>query len=288
MNIDKIINGKKLGNSFSQSVYLIDKEKVLKIYNNLDKGQNELDYLNYFSGKINVPGVIDSGIYEDKFYIIIDYVEGENYTDEENFILEDDVYRKIGILLGKMHSLSPLREDTWKDYMLYRIERNYKFLKDKNVLDDIDRVYDYLKKKVNILDYSSRCMHADFRMGNLILNDDVYLLDLESVKSGDPVFDFVKLYRIFSKNSFQLLKEGYESVRKLDLDFEERLHFYNLYDAFTTAGWCIEVDRYESDFYNFNMRFLKEEMKYIWKKEATQEEKDMDSSLLKRLNQVQK
>lgn len=267
MNLEKILesinNGKRMENSFSQSVYLIDEDKILKIYNNLDKFKNEVDYLSYFSNFINVPSILDSGMYNDKFYIVMNYIEGENYTDEEEFILDSGTYKKIGILLGKIHNLVPLKDDNWKEYMLYRIERNYEILKSKNVDVDIDSVYGYLKRETSFLDYDSRCIHADFRMGNLILNDSIYLIDLESVRSGDPIFDFVKLYRVFSKDNFELFKEGYESIRKLDVEFEKKLHFYNLYDAFTTAGWCIEANRYESNFYNFNMNFLKEEMKYI-------------------------
>ncbi len=286
MDIEKILesinSNEKLGNSFSQSVYLIDKDKILKMYSNLDKGKNELDYLNYFNGNLNVPVVLDSGMYDNRFYIIMDYVEGENYTDEEEFVLENDMYKKIGSLLGNMHNLDPLKEDTWKSYMLYRVERNYEFLKSKNIDLDIDSCYEYLKNVISTLSYESHPMHADFRMGNLILGKDPYLIDLESVKSGDPVFDFVKLYRIFSKDKFSLFKEGYESVRKLDSDFLDRLHFYNLYDSFTTMGWCIEVNRYESDFYNFNKKFFKEEMNYLCEKGVIQKERSMDSSSLKK------
>lgn len=280
--VESIKNDDKLGNSFSQSVYLIDKDKILKMYNNLDKGKNEFDYLDYFNGNLNVPSVLNSGMYDNRFYIIMNYIEGENYTDEEDFTLDDEMYKKIGTLLGNMHSLDPLKEDTWKEYMLYRVERNYEFLKSKNVNLDIDSCYNYLKDMISTLSYESHPMHADFRMGNLILGDEPCLIDLESVKSGDPVFDFVKLYRIFPQDKFSLFKEGYESVRKLDFDFSDRLHFYNLYDSFTTMGWCIEVDRYESDFYNFNKKFFKEEMNYLCEKGVIQKEESLGSSSLKK------
>lgn len=280
--IERVQNDEKLGNSFSQSVYLIDKDKILKLYNNLSKGRNEADYLEYFKGYVNVPGILESGEYDDRFYIIMDYVDGENYADEEEFNLDDKTYKKIGVLLGKMHSLPPLKADEWKSYMLYRVERNYEFLKSKNVNLDIDSCYEYLKDMIATLDYESHPMHADFRMGNLILGEEPCLIDLESVKSGDPVFDFVKLYRIFSKDQFALFREGYESVRKMDANFLDKLHFYNLYDSFTTMGWCIEVNRYESDFYNFNKRFFGEEMNYLCEKGVIQREKDMDSSSLKK------
>ena len=285
MNIDKFlkqVSNQKIANSFSQSVYLIDKDKILKIYNNLDKGQNELDYLKYFSGKLNVPKVLDSGLYNNRFYIVMNYIKGDNYTDEEQFHLDNETYKQIGVLLGKMHSLKPLKEDKWKEYMLYRIDRNYNLLKEKQVDIDVEKVYEYLKEQVNSLEYDPKCIHTDFRIGNLIFNEKVNLIDLESTKSGDPVFDFVKLYRIFDTQKFNLFKEGYESVRKLDPKFDEKLHFYNLYDAFTTTGWCIEVNRYNSDFYKFNMKFLKEEIENIWHTEHTHQGKNVAPSLSKK------
>lgn len=267
---DNVVNIKQINNSFSQKVYYVEgnKKYILKMYENKLKFENELKYLNYFKEKLNVPYVYKHSTYNDEFYIIMEYIEGLSFKDEDDFKLEDEIYKKTGILLAHMHSLKPIDENKWNEYMLYRVEKNHQILKSKNI--NLDKCYNYLKETISDLNYDESCMHSDFRIGNLIFNEDVYLLDLESTKTGDSVFDFVKMSRVLNIEQFKLLLEGYKTIHHLPDNFEERLHFYNLYDAFTTMGWCIEVDRYQCDFYELNLSNLKKELNYIWEEEVIQ------------------
>lgn len=268
---------KKMDNSFSQNVYLLDRKNVLKIYNNIEIGKNELKFLNYFYNKINVPKVLESGENNEKFYILTEYIQGINYKDEDKFIIPSTIYYKIGELMASLHNLEPLEEDNWKQYMLFRTERSYNIFKQKQIATDfdIDKIYNYIKNEINNLSYKPCNIHCDFRMGNIIINkDNVALIDLESAKTGDSVFDFIKLYRVFSEKNFESFKSGYENKRKLAFDFYKRIHFYNLYDAFTTLGWCIEANRYKSEFYMFNLKFLNKEMNYLCLEEHIQMEKN--------------
>lgn len=260
---ENIINVKEINNSFSQKIYYIEANKkyIIKIYNNISKFENELSYLNYFEQKINVPSVYKHGNNKDDFYIVMEYIDGLNFKDEDILELDDKAYKEIGVLLGKMHSLKPVSENKWNEYMLYRIEKNYHILKSQGI--NVDKCYNYLKDKVGTYHFEEICMHSDFRMGNLVFGDEVYLLDFESVKTGDAVFDFVKMYRILNAHQFKLLLKGYKTTCILPNNFEERLRYYNLYDAFTTMGWCVEVGRYKSDFYKLNLHHLKKEIKSI-------------------------
>ena len=47
----------------------------------------------------------------------------------------------------------------------------------------------------------------DFRIGNVMFgkNDEIGLIDLESMKNGEYVFDFVKMHRVLTEDKFNIL-----------------------------------------------------------------------------------
>src|SRR5574344_1179764 len=265
--IDNIKNIKEINTSFSQKIMYVEGENkyIVKIYKNIKKGENEKRFLEYFKKNLNVPKVYKSGIEEKEYFIIMEYIEGITYQDEDELTIDNDVFKNIGRLLGQMHSLKPIEDDNWIEYMLKRINENYLVLKGKGI--KFDKCYEYLIKETKLLKYEPCCIHSDFRMGNLILGNDVTLIDLESVKTGDSIFDFMKLYRVLNDTQFNCLIEGYTNIKKLDNNFLKKLHFYNLYDAFTTMGYCIIENRYNSDFYKFNYDNLYKEMCLLWGEE---------------------
>ena len=116
MDIESFLkeNNNTLDNSFSQSVFEIEDNQILKVFDDINRGKTELLYLNYFYNKLNVPKVLDSG---------------NNYSDEEKVTFSNETYLKMGTLLAKMHTLDIIEEDNWKEYMLYRIDKNYNYLK---------------------------------------------------------------------------------------------------------------------------------------------------------------
>ena len=98
----------------------------------------------------------------------------------------------------------------------------------------------------------------DFRVGNVIIdeNKNVGIIDLESMKNGEYVFDFVKINRIFNRNNFKSFLEGYKSEKKIDTDFSDKLKFYSFFDSYTSLYWCYTNAQVDSDFYNINNKIV--------------------------------
>ncbi len=102
----------------------------------------------------------------------------------------------------------------------------------------------------------------DFRVGNIMIanNNEVGIIDLESMKNGEYVFDFVKMNRIFNEDNFNIFLDGYKSVKSIDADFDEKLKFYSFFDSYTSLYWCVSKNQTDLDFYKLNHSIA---MKYL-------------------------
>jgi fructosamine-3-kinase len=256
-------------NSYNSSVYICfdensEKKYIFKICNNEKKRKTESEYLLYLNKYILVPDIINNGSKKDVHYIIIEFICGDSMYDEESRKLLDKTIEEIGQLLAKLHTV-PLSkiDDNWKEYLLGCLEKT------KEVLDGYlgsvnnQKIYEYLKKYINDkLDYNPVLLHMDFRIGNLIFNNDgIYLIDLESVKSGDSVFDFVKMSRILTVHQFKILLKTYNKNRTLDNNFKKKLVFYRLFDSYTSLFWCISKNQINSNYFEINSKVVNKGIK---------------------------
>ena len=266
-NVNKIVSA---SNSYNSNVYIIesDNEKyVFKISNNKQKRKNECKYYNYLSKIIPTATVLDSGEVNDIQYNIISFLEGVNLFDDEcNSLNENQIYN-IGKLLAKVHTADLIDEDndSWILYLNNVLEKTNDTL-EKIFGNDNKIIVDFLNKfiRLHIEDkYKNSILHMDFRVGNIVIeNEEVKLIDLESMKNGDYVFDFVKMNRIFTKDNFEIFKNGYKSIKELDNDFNNKLKFYSFFDSYTSLYWCASKNSLDTDFYKLNfdivMNFLGE------------------------------
>ena len=261
-NSNEIVDIKKLGNSYSSNVYLItlkNNKYIFKILKLDDKRKVESSVLKYLSKYINTPKLIKTGIYGDIYYNIMQFVDGISYKDIDSKKLKESELISIGEILSKFHSLKPINNtDLWYEYLFERIENAH--IKLENYLNKNEKIYIDLLRELDEQiknNYSLTLLHMDFRPGNIIINDKLYLIDFESVKNGDPVFDFIKIKRLVSKKQFGKILEGYKKNRELPNDFEEKINFYNLFDAYTALDWCISNDQVDTDYYKLNMKEIK-------------------------------
>ena len=105
----------------------------------------------------------------------------------------------------------------------------------------------------------------DYRIGNVIFRNRniIGVIDLESMRNGDYVFDFVKLNRTFNKDNFKTFIEGYESIKPIDKSFNERLSFYSFFDAYTSLYWCQTKNKIDSEYYKTNYSIVKKYLRKI-------------------------
>ncbi len=264
---------KSATNSFNSNVYIItsvdDKRYVLKFCNNEKKMLNESKYMKYLKPYIPVANVVGTGDCDEKYYIIQSFFEGSNKFDEEANELSDEQVRNIGILLAKLHSCELLDEssDSWIIYLNGCLEKTVETLEKIFGKENNKKISDFLSNYINEKlsnNYKNSILHMDFRIGNVMLgkNDEIGLIDLESMKNGEYVFDFVKVNRLFNNDKFLKFMEGYNTIKAVDSNFEERLNFYSLFDSYTSLWWCATKNQLNSEFYKLNYKIV---MKYLAK-----------------------
>ena len=256
-------------NSFNSNVYIInsddEKKYVLKISNNEKKRVVESKYMTYLSQYLPTAKVLDNGCVNDKNYIVMTFFDGDNKFDEDANSLTDNQLRNIGRLLAKLHSAPLIDEDndSWINYLNDALEKTQEVLR-KVFGKDNEIIYNYLKNYINneLKDnYKNSILHMDFRIGNLMFNEDeIGLIDMESMKNGEYVFDFVKTHRVLTEDKFDILLSGYKEIRKVDDNFFDKLDFYSLFDSYTSLWWSASHNRTDSDFYKMNYAI---DMKYL-------------------------
>ena len=225
---------KSATNSFNSNVYIItsvdDKRYVLKFCNNEKKMLNESKYMKYLKPYIPVADVVGTGDCDEKYYIIQSFFEGSNKFDEEANELSDEQVRNIGILLAKLHSCELLDEssDSWIIYLNGCLEKTVETLEKIFGKENNKKISDFLSNYINEKlsnNYKNSILHMDFRIGNVMFgkNDEIGLIDLESMKNGEYVFDFVKMHRVLTEDKFNILLLGYKEIRKIDDNFFEEM-----------------------------------------------------------------
>ena len=262
INVTKI---SKITNSYSSSVYVVYSNKgkfIFKILYNESKQKNEAKYLKILQNDLNVPKLLFSGNINGKYFNVMTFVEGKNLTDEMANILSFENIYDLGRLLGKLHNIkfSNNGKNSWHAYLIKSLSKAHQNLK---FISLNEKVYEYLIKYIKMPQntYDNVLLHLDFRLGNIIIDEKIYLIDFESMKNGDSCFDFLKIYRILNKKQFEKFLNGYNSIRKIPINLMERLEFYNIFDAYTSLNWCYERKALNSDFYNKNIEILEKKLK---------------------------
>lgn len=252
---------KRATNSFNSNVYIVlsdnNKKYILKFYKNENKMVCESEYMIYLKNYLLVADIITTGIFNGKYYTIQTFLEGENLFDEKANELNKIQINNIGVLLAKLHSVRTIDSDNWVNYLNECVDKTVDDLENVFGKKNNNIIYNYIKKYINDKvknNYKSSVLHMDFRIGNLIFKkcNNVGLIDLESMKTGDYVFDFVKLNRILSEDNFNILLNDYKNIKEIDNNFYEKLDFYSLFDSYTSLWWCINKNQIDTDFYKLN------------------------------------
>ena len=259
---------KKANNSYNSKVYIVntkEKKYILKLTKDKEKRVNEKKYYNYLYQYVPTSKVLYSSHYKKNEYNIITFLEGKNIYDEECNNLSTEEILNIGKLLASIHNcplLSVSKDDSWISYLNSYIEKAEKELKDLFGDEDNQLIVTFLKtfltKKISN-QYENCLLHMDYRVGNIIIdkNNKAGIIDLESMKNGDYVFDFVKMNRIFNEKNFETFLNGYQTVKKINADFSEKLKFYSFFDSYTSLLWCYVNNQKNSDFYKLNYSIVK-------------------------------
>lgn len=261
----KIFKIEETENSYNSKVYKVisDKLYIIKFYLNKSKMECEAKYLQYLASFIPVASVVKKAIYKNNLFIIMTYLNGKSYSDDDANLLSEKQIFEIGKILGKLHKIPILDKNdlnSWIKYLIECLDMVNSELENYLGIALNTKIQDYLRKQIDGLiknNYHNSITHMDFRIGNLIIdNNNVSLIDFENVKNGDYVFDFVKSFKILSKQQFQLLLKGFKTEFEVDKDFYERLKFYLLFDSYTCIYWCIQNNQVKGTFFKNNMKVV--------------------------------
>ena len=144
----------------------------------------------------------DSNIIGTPFYLM-EYIEGnvsDSILEVKNVALRKNIFIKMAIMLANLHNinfekagLSDFgRPGNYAQRQISRWEKQWNLSKQR-VLPEMDKIIIWLKK--NIPPKCSSCIvHGDFRLGNLIYDENQTsinaVLDWELSTIGDPLADF--------------------------------------------------------------------------------------------------
>lgn len=171
IEFEKIISYPPAGNDVFECVGKHKNEQINFIFKS-ERGKfanfsNEIKILEEIDKYISVPKVLDSGVYDDKAYIVLSKIEGEKLSDifKENMDVDREKYLYLyGKFLAKIHKL----DIEWEQAKL----RNINDYPDVNLYKNLDeweiKVIEYLKEtKPQTITYDI-FIHGDFHYGNIL------------------------------------------------------------------------------------------------------------------------
>ena len=184
-----------IGKGFYGTVYRIDPETIVKVYNTPDsipmiQNEQRLAKRAFVKG---VPTAISYDIVKvgDKFGSVFELLKASSFNDHlinepENFGV---LMKKYVDFLKVVHSAEmdadtlPMARDTFIGYL--------DIIKEYITQDQ----YDKLKGLLSAMPDDLHMVHGDFQMKNVMLVDDEpMLIDMDTIATGQPIFDLQALY----------------------------------------------------------------------------------------------
>jgi len=184
-----------IGKGFYGTVYRIDPETIVKVYNTPDsipiiKNEQRLAKRAFVKG---VPTAISYDIVKvgNNYGSVFELLKASSFNDHlinkpENF---DDLMRKYVDFLKVVHSAEmdadtiPMARDTFIGY----IDVIKEYISQEQ--------YDRLKAMLSAMPNDLHMVHGDFQMKNVMLVDnEPMLIDMETIATGQPIFDLQALY----------------------------------------------------------------------------------------------
>ncbi len=183
-----------IGEGFFSTVYRIDKDTIIKVFNRTsdpNQIQRELD-LSKQAFVLGIPTAISYDIVrvEDKLGVrfeMLDCISLKNAYLSDKYNYEDLTKRYVG-LLNKINStdcMNPNLPDIKKFY-LEKVEVDKEFLEEKYYLK--------AKKIIESIPDSQNFIHGDCHFKNIMVQgDDLLLIDMDTLSHGDKIFELAAL-----------------------------------------------------------------------------------------------
>ena len=217
-----IDNCEKIGEGFYGNIYRIDSETIVKVFKVPDalemiKRERELAKKAFILG---IPTAIAydivkvGNLYGAVFELINAEVSVDSIKNDESL---DAFAKKCVDVLKNMHK-TEIKEDGFPS----RKERIVGWLKDcKNYFPE--DVYNKLMTLLDTIPETNYLLHCDFHVKNIMIqNGDLLIIDMDTLSTGHPIFEFSALYSTYIAFSC-VDKENTDKFLGLPLDVTTKL-----------------------------------------------------------------
>lgn len=245
--------------SFASEVYLVEsatEQRILKCAHNEAKYWRELRTLDFLKDHISVPAILEAVHPAPDFRgaFLMNRLAGRPLAAES---IDRETVRACGRWLADLHSIpveglgsfqrEGFERSSFGSWWAYRRDlifgpwtRSIEGQIDAAILGKIHQAF---SKYFEILqDTEICCLHADFRFGNILAENGqiIGLIDFESSRTGDPSYDFIKIYEALQSqpNLWNEFLDGYSERRSLP-DLEKTLPYYELDLNFGFLQWAV-------------------------------------------------
>ncbi|MFJ8064490.1 aminoglycoside phosphotransferase family protein [Psychrobacillus sp. NPDC096426] len=184
-----------------------------------------------------IPYVHDVGVYENRAYMILDYMIGEN-GDVALPMKSPEVQYEIGLQVGStlkhMHSIVaskdyPNWEETWRGRFENQSARFEEIARrHPNYASILPFIQDNLRLLIN---RPSCVQHFDFHPGNVLIHEDRFtgLIDMQKIRYADPINEFYKMEYFNVQVSIAYARgvlDGYHDEKTIPNSFWELHRLY--------------------------------------------------------------
>ena len=190
-------------------------------------------------------GVCNNG---DTCYSLLSWIKGEDAAAWLATRTPSECYRlgvRAGVILKKIHTIAapPAEQDVEQQMRAIFNRKLLAYRTTGLVIEPEADFLRYISQGFPLLhDISQTFLHGDFHVGNMIVgaDDQLYVIDFNRYKFGDPVRDFHRLAvfsRLVSIDFARGQIDGYCGAHPPD-NFFPRLAFYTAFDTFFSVLWA--------------------------------------------------
>ncbi len=239
---------KKIGGGITGSVYKLNDGQVLKVYADSVMFE-EVSHLYDVSVFLEKNGIKTAKAFEivrsDGTYgIIMEYIDGSPLPRliAGGDISRQEAARRMGRLLARLHALTP-DEGTFPS-----LDVMFGGLLERcgNRLEPGEK--EKIAGAIHQLPYGNVLLHGDFHENNVMVKgDEFYLIDLDSVCAGSPLFEFLQMFCVYQneipKEMQKVLclepdevRDFLRTIIEVYFDKAEPSFIDTYYDAFSRMG----------------------------------------------------
>lgn len=187
----------KIGEGAMGTVYRIDSDTIVKVYNLDDLGNIEIEIAKAKDAfLLGIPTAIPFDIVKvgDKYGAVFELIKSTNCNEYflRHLNQAEEFYKKYAEFIKSIHSVET------KDNIFPKIKDMYleQLKAVKNVLSD--EVYYKLFEDLNKIADMYSVIHGDIQLKNLMISDEeIVLIDMETLSVGNPIFEFAGLYMTY-------------------------------------------------------------------------------------------